>query len=228
MNQYQNRSSEEQKTFLSRIKDNYSATFGNLSITNSIQKASSHVDKDGDSENKTLIHTAFVRYFDSKGEAYPEWLGEAPKTGRGLAGRGLAGSYGSLAGTYGSVNGSYSGQNSQYKPVYGQYNSSTVLSQRPQPLPTQSAQGSFAGNLADGGSSSLGSMLGSTYKPRSSSRLQDMYNKSRQQQVPGGGYTTVSHPNRSNSSTSGSRLRERMMHSNSMTGMSSHIDGRRG
>lgn len=225
MNQYQNRSAEEQKTFLSKIKDNYSATFGNLSLTSSIQKASSHVDKDGSTETDTLIHKAFVKYFDSHGEAYPDWLGEPQRAGSAQAGR--YANQGS-AGGYRPQN----GQSSQYKPVYTLYNTA----ERPQPSPTQSPQGSGVGSSVGGthgsnsgsGSASYSTSLGSQgYKPRSSSRLQDMYNKSRQQ-GPGAGYTTNSPPSRSNSSTSGSRLRERMMHSGSMTGMSNHLDGGEG
>ncbi|EGV60567.1 Putative component of the secretory vesicle docking complex [Yamadazyma tenuis] len=197
MNQYQNRSAEEQKTFLSKIKDNYSAKFGNLSLTSSIQKASSYVDKDGNSETDTLIHKAFVKYFDSQNQAYPEWLGVPAAPARSSARAGPPSGYTNVS-------------SSQYKPVYSNYNTPQPPSQQQPQAQSQYAEPAPAAQSA--------------YKPRSSSRLQDMYNKSRQQHVPGGGYNTVNQaPARTNSSTSGARLRERMMNSTSMTGMNNVI-----
>lgn len=215
--QGQGRSADEQKTFLSKIKQNYSAKFGNLSLTSSIQRVSNYVDKDGDSEMDTLIHKAFVMYFDERGEAYPEWLGMPPPRAN-RAGAGGSGAYG---GSYSAPGTSGAGAGSRFQPVYSSYNS-------PAPAPSSAPasgpsgpSGAGAGPSAGPSGANLDRPLPSTnqsaYKPRSSSRLQDMYNKSRQQHTPGGGYNTVNQgPNRTNSSTSGSRLRERMMNSGSM------------
>lgn len=190
MNQYQNRSSEEQQTFLSKIKQNYSSKFGNLSLTSSIQRASNYVDKDGNSDTDTLIHNAFVKYFDSKGEPYPEWLGVPVRSSR-ANGQGQSQGY--------SQPGSRNGSATTYQPVYAQYNSAGHDQAGPGPQVAANERPNV-------------SPLPTEYKPRSSSRLQDMYNKSRQQHTPGGGYNTVNQgPTRNNSSTSGSRLRERMM-----------------
>lgn len=217
MNQYQNRSSEEQKTFLSKIKDNYSSKFGNLSLTSSIQRASNYVDKDGNSPTDTLIHNAFVKYFDSKGEPYPEWLG-VPNTKPRAGGSNGYQAYGN--GTNNSTG------SSQYQPVYTSYNSPRPQGQQQyQPQQPQQPQPQMSMNDER---PQISPAQGASYKPRSSSRLQDMYNKSRQQHTPGGGYNTVNQgPNRSNSSTSGSRLRERMLNSSgSMTGLNNVVNDR--
>lgn len=207
MNQYQNRSTEEQKSFLSRVKDNYKSNFLNLSITSSIQKASSHVDKDGKTETDTLIHKAFVEYYDNNNLPYPDWLGVPQRASDGAGTRN--------GHSTGNGNGfqSYGRQTSQFQPVYTNYNSPQNETQTQPQQPQPQRQNS--------GNSQL------TYKPRTSSRLQDMYNKSRQQHVPGGAYNSsavTQQPARTNSSTSGARLRERMMNSSSMTGMNNIIN----
>lgn len=193
--------SYEDKTFLSKLKENYNQKFGNFALTSTIQKVSNYVDKDGNSETDTLIHNSFVKYFESKGQPYPEWLG--------IPNRNPA----RMNNTTQNTN-NY--QNSQYKPVYSSYNTPQPQ-QQPQSQQSQPQQGQMFDPRDSQG----------TYKPRSS-RLQDMHNKSRQQHIPAAGYNTVNTAQRSNSRTSGSRLRERMMNSNSMTNMNNLINDQNG
>lgn len=180
-------SPEEQKTFLAKLKDNYNSRFGNFALTSTIQRSSTYKDKDGNDANDTLIHNAFVKYFDTQNQPYPDWLGVPNR----------------------QENNQYRPQSSikaqsRYQPVYR----NTTSPPNPERQETQYDPRSSTGS----------------YQPRSASRLQDMYNKSKQQHVPGAGYTTVNQPpSRTNSSTSGSRLRERMMKSNSMTGMNNVV-----
>ena len=56
--------------FFSKIKENYSSKLANLSIS-----GGAYSEKDGSSADDTLIHNAFVKYYDSKGLPYPDWLG---------------------------------------------------------------------------------------------------------------------------------------------------------
>ena len=56
--------------FFSKIKENYSSKLAGLSLA-----GGPYVEKDGSSEDNTLIHNAFVKYYDSKGLPYPDWLG---------------------------------------------------------------------------------------------------------------------------------------------------------
>lgn len=162
------------RNLLSKIK--LPAKFSSLAI-------SSNTERDGDGDDNTLIHYAFVKYFDQKGQPYPEWLGVKTTPGVPQAPK------------------DYS--HSPYQPVYNsrpppQQHASYLPQPAVQPAPQEQAPG------------------GSTYTPRSSSRLQDMYNKSRQHSVPGAGYNASSQPaaptlNRANT---GGRLRERMLYAN--------------
>lgn len=207
-----------QKNFLSKIKQNYSNKFSNLSLSSSIQNISIHSDHDGNSEDDTLIHNAFVKYFDGKGESYPEWLGV--KTNQPSS----------------RPSNSNSNYRSEYQPVYSSYNSSGQGA-------NQNKQSQYSGNRTQTSSYFQPQQASQqqqqqqqqpvpvpevesqrpAYTPRSSSRLQDMYNKSRQQSIPGSGYNTQSYPSgpsRTNSSTTGSRLRERMLNASpSMNGL---------
>lgn len=201
-----------QKNFLSKIKENYSSKFSNLSLTSSIQNISHHSDHDGNSEDDTLIHNAFVKYFDGKSEPYPEWLGVKTQQ---------------QSSRPTNVNSNY---RSEYQPVYSNYNSGG------QGTSQYSSQNQYSGSQYQPQQSYQQPQVSQStqqpadvepqrpaYTPRSSSRLQDMYNKSRQQSIPGSGYNTQSYPAgpvRTNSSTTGSRLRERMLNSSpSMTGL---------
>lgn len=206
--------------FFSKIRENYNAKFANLSLA-------AYTEKDGNSEEDTLIHNAFVKYFDSQHQPYPEWLGVTVLPAR---------SANRNSNSY-SNNSSYSGQNShninrnshnnfssnghnELQPVYNNGNISNNSSYSQQSHQKNSYH--LPQHLYDGTNNSVHS--GSPepqggrprpYQPRSSSKLQDMYNKSRQQSIPGSGYNTLPvQPGRSNSyssnSTSGSRLRERM------------------
>lgn len=207
-----------QKNFLSKIKENYSNKFSNISLSSSIQNMSIHSDHDGNSEDDTLIHNAFVKYFDSKSEPYPEWLGV--KTNQQNSRH--------------SNSNSNSHYRSEYQPVYSSYNSSGQGgSQNPQSQNSGSrnqAQSYFQPQHTPQETPQQAQQHAPeavpqrpAYTPRSSSRLQDMYNKSRQQSIPGSGYNTQSYPSgplRTNSSTTGSRLRERMLNTSpSMNGL---------
>ncbi|KAI5951475.1 MSO1 [Candida jiufengensis] len=154
--------------FFSKIKENYSTKLANLSLSN-------YTEKDGSSEDDTLIHNAFVKYYESKGLPYPEWLGvkiidhqQQPNYGRSSSYNTNGG--GSSSHAYRNYN---SNQTSQFQPVRqdnvfnNSYNQRAYNNQQQQQQAQQSQ-----------GSSS--SPQQPTYQ-RGSSRLQDMYNKSRQQ-----------------------------------------------
>ncbi|CUM65263.1 uncharacterized protein PRCAT00002896001 [Priceomyces carsonii] len=183
----------ESTGFFSKIRENYSNKFSNLSLT------ASHPEKDGNTEDDTLIHKAFVRYFDEKREPYPDWLGvkvpDQPQTNGRRQDR-------------------FSEVTSEFQPIYhnNQFNSNYNQPHTRRSLPERSQ--SFDINEQNQGNTQL-SPLRPSYQPRSSSRLQDLYNKSRQQSIPGSGYNTQPYqpsPARSNSySTTGSRLRERLL-----------------
>lgn len=222
MNQYQQENATgEQKNFLSKIKQNYSSKFSNLSLSSGIPNMSSH-DHDGSTEDDTLVHNAFVKYFDSKGEAYPEWLGVKTPAQNTRTNHQNSSAY----------------RNSEFKPVYANYNS------EPQAQPMQQNQQYNQQNNQNQYKPTSNRTQQAqpqefqeqqqeqmepepqrpAYTPRSSSRLQDMYNKSRQQSIPGSGYNTQPFPGgpaRTNSSsTTGSRLRERMLNASpSMNGL---------
>ncbi|CUM45331.1 uncharacterized protein AC631_00446 [Debaryomyces fabryi] len=205
-----------QKNFLSKIKQNYSNKFSNLSLSSSIQNISIHSDHDGNSEDDTLIHNAFVKYFDGKGESYPEWLGVKTNQPSSRPSNSNSNYRSEYQPVYSSYNSSGQGANqnkqSQYSgnrtqtPSYFQPQQASQQQQQQQPVPVPEVESQRP-----------------AYTPRSSSRLQDMYNKSRQQSIPGSGYNTQSYPSgpsRTNSSTTGSRLRERMLNASpSMNGL---------
>lgn len=185
MSQYQPNATPS-RSFISKIK--------NLSLSLTMQSMQ-QPERDGATDDDTLVHNAFVKYFDARKEAYPEWLGVKQTQQQTLK-----------QDPYQLRYQQQNYLNSQYQPVRAAYNSAPVRSEPQEQTSSQSPQKS-------------------TYTPRSTSRLQDMYNKLRQQAIPGSGYNTQpAGPARSNSSsTSGSRLRERMLNSSpSMTGLSSH------
>ncbi|RLV87345.1 hypothetical protein JA9_001121 [Meyerozyma sp. JA9] len=189
----QERTEQETRNFFAKLKDSYAARFS--SATSVIQK-----EADGDSEDDTLIHRAFVKYFDSIHQPYPEWLGEKRQ-------RPSANSYQSRA---------YQGQQQQMQ------TNSRPRSYQEQLQPVRvdddySNQPPFQrGNSWSQGRSQhqeTQSAPARTYT-RSSSRLQDMYNRSREQSVPGAGYSSSSYqPARTNSASGGSssRLRDKML-----------------
>ncbi|CAD1808658.1 Sec1-binding region of Mso1 family protein [Candida parapsilosis] len=164
--------------FFSKIKENYGARFANLSL-------SSPAEKDGSTEDDTLIHRAFVKYYESKGLPYPEWLGvktfdqqhphqqqhqQHPSYGRSQ-------SYSS--GSSNSGGHAYRGHSSstQFQPVRQDNLFNKSYSQRSYNQQQRMQDENDAGQ-------------GQTPPPfqRSSSKLQEMYNKSRQQSTPGSGY----------------------------------------
>lgn len=186
------------KSFISKIN----SKFSNLSISSGIQNI--HSDKDGSSNDDTLIHNAFVKFFESRGEPYPEWLGvkkanQDPRSQQSYS-----------RSTY--------QHNSEFQPVRTQYNTGAYNQQQYQPQQYQPQQGQAQQQYQQYDQESQGGAeVGrkqSSYTPRSSSKLFDLYNKSRQQAVPGSGYNAQSAPAPARSNTSGahsSRLRERMM-----------------
>lgn len=219
------------KSFISKIN----SKFSNLSLSSGIQNI--HSDKDGSSNEDTLIHNAFVRYFDTNGQPYPEWLGvktqvqsrqtQSPYTRNNYQ---QLSEFQPVRTSYNT--GSYNQPNDQYQPQ-AQQSQSQYQPQQSQQQPQQQQQSQ------DNGDTSRRPLA---YTPRSSSKLFDLYNKSRQQAVPGAGYNaqaSTAAPGPARSNTSGahsSRVRERMMtNSSSMnnlhqasTGASSNSSGSTG
>lgn len=162
--------------FFSKIKENYGARFANLSL-------SSPAEKDGSTEDDTLIHRAFVKYYESKGLPYPDWLGvktfdqqhlnQQPSYGRSQ-------SYSSGSTSTGGGH-AYRGHSSssQFQPVRQDNLFNKSYAQR-------SYNQQRWQDENDAGSQ--GQDQAPPQFQRSSSKLQDMYNKSRQQSTPGSGY----------------------------------------
>lgn len=180
------------RSFISKIN----LKFSNLTL---LTTQSSYSEKDGNSEDETLIHQAFVRFFDERNEPYPEWLGVQVPARNSARAR-------LLNSTDKYLSSQASASLSQYQPVRTSYNSpSQPASSLPQQTPTHSRQSSQSDSLD---SEERG------YTRRSNSRLQQMYNKSRQQSIPGAGYnaqqSTTSRPTLTGGSAS-LRLRERLM-----------------
>ncbi|KAI5957993.1 MSO1 [Candida theae] len=154
--------------FFSKIKENYSSRFANLSLT-------SPTEKDGSTEDDTLIHRAFIKHYDTKGLPYPEWLGvktfdqqHQHQQQQSTYGRSQSHSSGHAYRSHSS--------SSQFQPVRQDNLFNKSYAQR-------SYNQQRMQDENDAGHES-------TPPPfqRSSSRLQDMYNKSRQQSTPGSGY----------------------------------------
>lgn len=173
------------RSFISKIN----LKFSGLSIS-----PASFSEKDGPTAESTLIHNAFVSYFDAHNEAYPDWLGATPdqKKKSQIQNQSQGQLYQSRP----------SSSSSQYQPIRSGYNS-VHLSPA-----TQHEQSESSDRPVLGG-----------YSRRGSSRLQELYNKSRQSvgSASGSGYTpsssgqgsSASHTNRSNSLSN--RLRDRLM-----------------
>ncbi|KAK6205550.1 Sec1-binding region of Mso1-domain-containing protein [Scheffersomyces amazonensis] len=160
-----------------------------------LSQSFNYTDKDGLTEDDTLIHNAFVKYFDSQGQVYPDWL-EVKHTKPH-----------STHQTYQqSFTTTVRHQEQSYQPHYNNHEHLSPVSISP----------SDSQNTQNSG------------YHRGVSRLQSMHNASRQQVVVGAGYTSLSssssfastnsnhQPVRTNSSTSGSRLRDRIINSTSM------------
>lgn len=173
------------RSFISKIN----LKFSNLSL---LASQASFSEKDGSTESDTLIHNAFVKFFDQNGEPYPDWLGvEIPARAAGRQ---------KQVSTYQPVQTSnYLSQ--QYQPVRASYNSATLQGSY-SPQQGHSRQGSESSESETGG-----------YTRRSSSKLQEMYNKSRQQSIPGAGYNAQQSTSRHNLTGGSLRLRDRIMNS---------------
>ncbi|KAG5417542.1 MSO1 [Candida metapsilosis] len=150
--------------FFSKIRENYSARFANLSLN-------SATEKDGATEDDTLIHRAFVKYYESKGLPYPDWLGVKTFDQQHQPEYGRSQSY--------SGGHAYRGHSSssQFQPVRQDNLFNKSYSQR-----AYNQQ-----RMQDENDPGQDQQPPAQFQ-RSSSRLQDMYNKSRQQSTPGSGY----------------------------------------
>lgn len=192
MSQYQPNATPG-RSFIEKINSKFSS----LSVSSTLQQ---HVEKDGNSEDDTLIHKAFVKFFDERNEPYPEWLGvkNDKRASRG-ARRYADGDNLRHLGGY-----SPTAAQSQFQPVRASYNSVNLGQSGPSSA-SHSRQGSLASSEGEEKS----------YTRRTNSRLQAMYNKSRQQSVPGAGYLVLQllpHPSQTVGRTSTSqRLRDRVM-----------------
>ncbi|KAK6459176.1 Sec1-binding region of Mso1-domain-containing protein [Scheffersomyces xylosifermentans] len=199
--------------FFSKIRENYSSKFASLSL-------STFIEKDGNAEDETLIHNAFVKYYDSQGQPYPDWLGVSPSSVPPPRSAHRQSYHSNHSGGSGDYSGSLHPvqQTNSYNNSYSQRMKENSSPARFSPTP-QSGRASPSPEPSQERPSP-------SYRP-SASRLQDMYNKSRQQSIPGSGYNSslAPQPGRSNSysnSGSGSRLRERML--NSSTTLQSNHD----
>lgn len=154
-------SSQPSTGFFAKIRSNYTAKLGNLSIGSTISS-----EKDGSSEDDTLIHKALVKHFDTTaGRAYPEWLG-VPRDTASSSSQSYTQDY----------------SRSQLQPVARpshQSPSPSLPQSQSQPTPSTSSQQN---------SSEIPQRP--SYQPRTSSRLQEMYNKTRQVAPPPPGSRT--------------------------------------
>ncbi|KAG7191718.1 uncharacterized protein KQ657_002854 [Scheffersomyces spartinae] len=161
--------------FFSKIRSNYSQKLANISFRNS--------EHDGNTPDETLIHNAFVRYYDKRQLPYPEWLGVKQQAGGATVG-------GSL---YPNSSGYSQYSSSPYQPV----RASTAdpqplqqyLQQRP---PIQETQ------------------LDQRVSYTRPSRLTDMYNKSRSSNNIHGQQRTLTGGGQNTTAISASKIRERM------------------
>lgn len=203
--------------FFLRIRDNYSSRFQSLSLN-------THQEKDGDTEDDTLIHQAFVKYFDEKQMPYPEWLGV--KEGGNAA-----------------VKDPY--VYSEFQPVRQSYSLNDQGNFAPRQLWTRESSGSAAGRNgfqptgyghgaagrstgpAGAGGATGGAAAANAYGEANSTpspetpgysrgalRLDNLYNKLRMQLVPGQGYNMGHNLRPTTHSATGLRLRERMLNAN--------------
>ncbi|KAG7664068.1 MSO1 [[Candida] subhashii] len=185
--------------FFSKIKENYSSKLSNLSLT-----SNSYVDKDGNTEDSTLIHNAFVKYYDSKGLPYPDWLGVKNIPTHKIQQQSNQYQQQHQANGYSS---------DQFQPVRHSNTFNNSYSSRQQQQQQQQQQHHQQERPASNTTTT------NTPGYRSQSKLQDMYNKSRQQPTPAASATyapksDTAHPQpiRTNSySVTGNRLRERML-----------------
>lgn len=184
MSQYQPNAAPG-RSLISKIN----SKFSNMSISH-------HVEKDGSSEDDTLIHNAFVKFFDSRGQAYPEWLGVAKsKTSNSAPQLRYAQPDYLLL---------------KYQPVRADYNSTP----EPNSYAPKDTRPSSTGQALQASSSPSEERPG--YTRRSNSRLQDMYQRLR---ASAGSQVSPSTPGRSSSGSAptarttaaGQRLREKMM-----------------
>lgn len=185
MSQYQPNAAPG-KSFISKIN----SKFSNMSI-------SLHLEKDGSTEDDTLIHNAFVKFFDSQGQGYPEWLGVKSSN--------------SSASPYGQQRyGQPDYLQLKYQPVRASYNSQSYS-----PQEQASSRPSLGGQWLQQ-SQSPPAEDRPAYTRRSSSKLQDMYQRLRasagSQGSPGApARSTSAGASTARSTAAGQRLREKMM-----------------
>lgn len=155
--------------------------FSNLSISNTF------TEKDGSTPEDTIIHNAFVRFFSENNERYPEWLGVKSTQNDARSGQREY------------QHQSLSNAASRYQPVRASYNSSHLAQLQSSFSPTHSRH------------SLTGSGEEKSQVRRSNTRLQEMYNRTRQQSAPGGGYSLAQPLASSRTNSTSSRLRDRLM-----------------
>lgn len=205
--------------FFLRIRDNYSSRFQSLSIN-------TQQEKDGDTEDDTLIHQAFVKYFDERQMPYPEWLGV--KEGGNAAAKDpyVYSEYQPVRQTY-SLNGQ---GNFAPRQLWTRDNSNTAAGRNGfQPTgyghnaagrAAGGTAGAAAGGATGGAAASPYGEADSTPSPerpgysRGALRLDNLYNKLRMQLVPGQGYNMGHNLRPTTHSATGLRLRERMLNAN--------------
>lgn len=198
MSQYQPNAAPN-RSFIEKIN----SKFSNLSVSGSLSSGPEH---DGSSEDLTLIHKAFVKFFDQNNEPYPEWLGVKHHNAHRQHNDGY------LETRSHSSFGDYS--NSQFQPVRASYNSQHLADIKDQDGGDVMRVSSLPAQATSGG-----------YSRRTNSRLQEMYNKSRQKLpmessqsiISGGGPAPAT---RANSTTSQMR-RDRVLN-----GLSQSSDSR--
>lgn len=186
MSQYQPNAAPN-RSFIERIN----SKFSNLSVSGSFITP----EHDGLTEDLTLVHKAFVAFFDKNNEPYPDWLGvknSASSRQQNIEHFGDSRSHNSR--------GMADYLDSKYQPVRASYNSNRAR---------------MAGNDGDEVSRTTSlpmSGTGQTYTRRANSRLQEMYQKSRLQStvdsnVPGGS----ARPTTSRSQSTSQMRRDRVL-----------------
>lgn len=163
---------------------------------------SSSPEHDGSSDDQTLIHKAFVKFFDSNNEPYPDWLGVKHPQHMRQHSEGYA-----SGGSYAS-RGSMDYQSSQYQPVRASYNSTH----------RQELTDNDGGDIARASSLPVAGSQGG-YSRRGNSRLQEMYQKSRQKAPMDAGNSIVSQPSLGGRHNSTSQMRrDRVLNGGSQLG----------
>lgn len=183
------------RSFIEKINSKFSG----LSVSGSLSSSPEH---DGSSEDQTLIHKAFVKFFDSNNEPYPDWLGVKPSQNMRQHSEGY------VTGGIHNSRSSMDYQNSQYQPVRASYNSSH----------RQELRDHDGGDIARVSSLPVAGPQGG-YTRRTNSRLQEMYQKSRQKAPMDSSNSAISQPSLGGRNNSTSQMRrDRVLNGGSQLG----------